>query len=176
MIESIIVPTNVEQVQTAKNPALKVTYLDKGKDYSKMIFDQGLWNIFAKNLPVKIFTEKQGNFWNVVKAESVVDKVELRDTTPVSRVATDKITASNEMTKSDWADKDRITRKSIERQKSLELATNLCIADKITLNQVGEWAKKFESYLEGEDMKPQRSRLAEEAQALGGVYIEEEND
>ena len=75
-IESVIVPTKVEQVPTAKSPALRVTYTDGGKEYNKMIFDQAMWPEFAENKPTKIGLEKQGNYWNIVTASSVAAELE----------------------------------------------------------------------------------------------------
>ena len=72
------------------------------------------------------------------------------------------------MSKDDWAEKDRITRKSIERQQSLEQAVNLCIANKIPLEKIGSIAKTFEAYLEGKDV-PAKSKLIDEAKKLGAT-------
>ena len=55
------------------------------------------------------------------------------------------------MSKDDWAEKGRITRKSIERQKSLELAVEvgkLFGVEKSTTEKIIATAKRFEGYLE----------------------------
>jgi len=75
------------------------------------------------------------------------------------------------MSKDDWAEKDRVTRKSIERQKSLELALRVVelsgVKTKITENAIAT-AKSFEAYLEGKEVQPRKSKLVEEAEKLGG--------
>ncbi len=75
------------------------------------------------------------------------------------------------MTKDDWAEKERITRKSIERQTALKEATNIACAvitqgKEMSPAKVIETAKLFEVYLAGE---PTKSRVAEEAKKLGVV-------
>lgn len=54
----------------------------------------------------------------------------------------------DKMTPELWDAKESRTRKSIERQKSLELVINLVIADKIPLQEASTWVLKFERYLE----------------------------
>ena len=60
--------------------------------------------------------------------------------------------ANNEMSKGDWAEKDRITRQSIQRQTSLKAAVEWCIArhatEPIKTAMVLTVAGLFESYLE----------------------------
>ena len=76
-----------------------------------------------------------------------------------------------EMSKDDWIKKDRITRKSIERQKALELAVEMAKlfgADKATTAKIIATAKLFEAYLEGEP-----GTLVEEAKKLGATEIKE---
>ena len=83
---------------------------------------------------------------------------------------------SADMTKNDWAEKERITRKSIERQKSLEMAVELAKlmgADKATTEKIIATAKKFEEYLEGKaGLATAKSSLVEEAKKLGAVEEE----
>ncbi len=79
---------------------------------------------------------------------------------------------TKEMSKDDWREKDRITRKSIERQSSLNAAVELAKllgADKVTSDKVIATAKLFESYLEGQQTK---SSLVQEAKKLGATEIE----
>ncbi len=61
-----------------------------------------------------------------------------------------------EMSKDDWAEKDRVTRKSIERQKSLEMAVELAksSAEKVTVEKIIATAQVFEAYLENGSLKP----------------------
>ena|SRR3990167_4955642 len=60
-------------------------------------------------------------------------------------------TATPGMTKADWSEKDRATRKSIERQTALNASVEIAKvlgADKISAVRVISTARLFESYLE----------------------------
>ena len=72
--------------------------------------------------------------------------------------------------KTDWAERDRITRKSIERQTSLNAAIELAKVDKIKPEQILPVAARFESYLENGEVK--QNTLVEEAKKLGAVEID----
>ncbi len=80
-----------------------------------------------------------------------------------------------QMTKDDWAEKDKITRKSIERQKSLELAVKVVeisgVKTEIT-EKVITIAKRFEAYLEGKEV--QKTHLVEAAKKMGAKEIKSE--
>jgi len=61
--------------------------------------------------------------------------------------------SGGEMSKEEWAERERWTRKSIERQKALDVAKDWSIAklnagDKVTSYTVLTVAKLFESYIE----------------------------
>ena len=82
------------------------------------------------------------------------------------------IAHKDKMTIDDWAEKDRITRKSIERQTALNNAVEvakLIGADKVTSEKIIATARRFEAYLAGE------SRLVEEAKKLGATEIDPEH-
>lgn len=79
------------------------------------------------------------------------------------------------MSKDDWSEKDRITRKSIERQTSLNAAVEVSKTlptDQVTTGKIIATAKLFEAYLEGRETK---RNLVEEAKKLGAVEIELED-
>jgi len=88
---------------------------------------------------------------------------------------------SEVMAKGDWAEKDKITRKSIERQTSLNAAVEvakLIGGDKITTEKIIATAKVFEAYLGGQTEKTQdkevrpavkKGRLVEETIKMGAV-------
>ena len=81
------------------------------------------------------------------------------------------------MAKSDWAEKDRITRKSIERQTSLNTAVDIACAligqgKEMSPAKVIDTAKLFEAYLEGKGV----DKVVEAALKLGGKIIEEGED
>jgi len=71
----ITIKTTEQKMAKNNNPYLEIIAQDDTK-YS--IFDQGLWNILAPNLSVKLSLEKKGNFWNVMGAESVKDALEAK--------------------------------------------------------------------------------------------------
>jgi hypothetical protein len=80
--------------------------------------------------------------------------------------------AKPEMSKADWAEKDKVTRKSIERQKALELAVQLSQTQSdITVGWIITTAKTFERYLAGEEVTPAINTLTEEAKNLGAEEI-----
>ena len=100
------------------------------------------------------------------------------------------------MSKENWAEKDKITRTSIERQKSLELATHWAIAllnsssftkkESLSSKSIRQTAQSFAEWIEtgkipevvlakeseGKQEQPPKSRLVEEAKKLGGKEIE----
>ncbi len=84
-----------------------------------------------------------------------------------------------EMTKDDWADKDRITRKSIERQKALTEANIFAahMQGEILPIDVIKIAHQFEAYLAGippeKEVQPAKG-LVEEAKKLGATEIKKE--
>lgn len=57
-------------------------------------------------------------------------------------------TASTEMSKEDWAEKQAIERRSIERAVALKGAIKLASHDKIELKDIKAYAKKFAEYLD----------------------------
>ncbi len=76
------------------------------------------------------------------------------------------------MGKGDWAEKDRIIRKSIERQTSLNAAIEMAKilgVSPINSGQIIATAKLFEAYLEGKEV----NKLVEAAKKLGAVEIKE---
>ena len=80
------------------------------------------------------------------------------------------------MAKSDWAEKDRVTRKSIERQTTLKAATDIACAligqgKEMSPTKVIDTAKLFEAYLEGKEVI--KNKVVEAALNLGGKIIEE---
>ena len=73
------------------------------------------------------------------------------------------------MTKDDWVEKDRITRKSIERQTALNAAVELAKTGGLKFGQLLPSAKRFEIYLETgiiEKEVPAKSKLLDEVKKL----------
>jgi len=90
-------------------------------------------------------------------------------------------TTDNGMSKGDWAEKDKVTRKSIERQTALkeavETAKIIAMQDEkaekprvISTVTIIATAKAYEAYLEGKSASG--DRLVEEAKKLGAEEIE----
>ena len=75
MITKLVTVKSTEQKMSAKNtPYLSVVLTDeKGKDATFSIFDQSTWELYSDGAPLQIEMEKQGNFWNITKAEPVKD-------------------------------------------------------------------------------------------------------
>lgn len=146
----IITITEVTQ-EFAKNGAeymkVKGTTQD-GKEVTKSIFDnlQASWPLLEEGTTLDFKMEKKGQFWNVIEISAA------KEPQPEEATAALPSKAEVQMSKDDWAEKDRITRKSIERQKSLDLAIKvvelLGIKTGITEKAIAT-AKIFELYLEG---------------------------
>ena len=127
------------------------------------------------------FTEKTGKygvFWSHKLGNNSYcneHKEERAATTPSQTTPPSPPSAKPEttptMTKEDWAEKDRITRKSSERQTSLNCAVAIAkqVDGVVTTGQIIATAKVFEAYLEG---LPPKSRLAKEAEKLGVKEID----
>ena len=98
--------------------------------------------------------------------------------TPVKNESSFSMPPKQEMTADKWAEKDRITRKSIERQTSLNAAVEVSKSlppDKVTSANIIATAKVFEAYLEGKEVQPAKSRIVEQAKQLGAKSVDEED-
>lgn len=152
--------TNIEQA-FAKTGAeyRKVTVVDEnGKETTKSVFDNlsDRWPMIDEGLN-KFFDwkmVKKGQFWNVAD----IKPLELPPAQPSSNVlpehqaVIEEAISGDKMTKEDWPAKDRVTRKSIERQKALDLSVQWCIAklsnEDVKTTHILSVAELFESYLE----------------------------
>jgi hypothetical protein len=95
---------------------------------------------------------------SLVEAAKSIGAIEIkednqpRDEWKPTPLTSQSVTLNDKMSKEDWDEKDRRTRKSIERQKALELAVNftLSYAEKIEdlEKEVIKIAKRFETYLQ----------------------------
>lgn len=105
-----------------------------------------------------------------------MNKEYIAEATPSAQVVsanTPVVVEKPVMSKDDWAEKEAKTRKSIERQTSLNAAVELVklAPTKATSDLVIEIAKKFENYLATGEVPI--SKVVAEAQKLGGKIIEE---
>jgi hypothetical protein len=138
MEERIITVESIEQ-KTGKKGAYLTVHGSDGKNYN--IFDNKLFDIFEVNKAIKLSGETNGAFFNTKNAEPVGELINKM----IEKGG--KVTSVEPMTKEDWQEKDRITRKSIERQKSLEMALKALEVGAIDADKVIPTAKRFEQYL-----------------------------
>lgn len=140
MEERVITVESIEQKSGAKGAYITVHGSD-GKNYN--IFNEKLFGIFEINKAVKLSGETNGKFFNTKNAEPVGELINKMIDKGV------KVTSVEEkMTKDDWREKDKTTRKSIERQKSLEMALKALEVGATDLDGVIPTAIRFELYLE----------------------------
>ena len=126
---------------------------------------------------------EDGKFYNIKSLKLIAKTVEVSVKKP-SEVNTEK--PKTDMSKDDWSMKDKITRKSIERQTALNAAVKvaelMAAKEKITEGIIST-AKRFELYLEtGIDVAAQakqqevtgaKSQLVQAAKAMGAKVIAE---
>lgn len=85
--------------------------------------------------------------------------------------------AKTEMTKDEWAEREKITRKSIERQTALNAAIELAKSNTIALTEIIQYARRFEAFLAGnmamldKEVQPAKTKLVDEAKKLGAEEI-----
>jgi len=150
--------SSIEQAFTssgAEYKKLKVTD-ENGKETTKTVFDnlQDKWSLLIEGAYLEFKMEKRGQFWNVIDIlpldETPAPQVAPENKEPPLVTEAKKLNKeAGEMTKEDWAIKAALTRKSIERQKSLELAIQ-------SMSSLGEFepeniikqAQRFERYIE----------------------------
>lgn len=136
-MEKIISITNVEQKTASNsNQFLQITDQD-GKKHS--IFDQAKWNLCQKNATVKLIGLQSGKFFNVEDVQTVE-----------AGEVPQKQANSDEMSKEEWATKQRIERSSIERQSALKDAIELVKGDKITVDKILSYTEVFFRYFNGD--------------------------
>lgn len=103
----------------------------------------------AKELNVEIEKEKKGQYFNIKKLTLVQSKL----VKEVEKEGGELFSTENKMTKEDWGNKDKATRKSIERQKALEIAEIWCeevikTGTPVKTEELIKVAQRFEKYLE----------------------------
>jgi len=139
MEERVITVESIEQ-KTGKKGAYLTVHGSDGKNYN--IFNEKLFDIFEVNKAIKLSGETNGSFFNTKNAEPVGELINKM----IEKGA--KVTSVEPMTKEDWREKDKTTRKSIERQKSLEMALKALEVGATDLDGVIPTAIRFELYLE----------------------------
>jgi len=77
MIDEVIQVISTEQKPGSKGSYLEVFFRnEKGEEHKKNIFDQTLWDLFLPDAWVRWHLEKEGNWWNVKKAEGVKEGID----------------------------------------------------------------------------------------------------
>lgn len=101
------------------------------------------------------------------------DAPQAKSTPPKEEIHT-TTTPATVMTKEDWPEKDRVIRKSIERQTSLNAAVELAkkVEGVVSSEKIIATARVFEAYLEGKEVQ-KAGKLIEEAKRMGATEIEE---
>ena len=163
----IITLTKVSQ-EFAKNGSeyRKVTgATGDGRETTKSIFNQleDKWPLLVEGATLEFSMEKKGQYWNVTdikpisevlnKEPAKLETAELDDETKADVKQAYK-DATDKMSKGDWDEKDKRTRKSIEKQTSLNCAIKMAELNQAkevgaTTSKVIATAKEFEKYLEG---------------------------
>ena len=183
MIDKIGSVTESEWTESSKGiKYLKTTIRGEGKDNHFNVFapaiQKTLSEAFEQGLWVNYKIDKEGNFWNIIEAKKVGEILEKKMPSqptpkiPIKEQPPQKEPIS-EMTPDKWAEKDRITRKSIERQTSLNAAIELAKVGIIKPDQVLPSARKFEEYLEGKEVQPAK-HLVEAAKQIGATETKTE--
>ena len=102
------------------NDYWEVVWDDDKKD---KVFDFGHYETLCEaeegNLNVEIEKEKKGQYWNIKNVKLVASSETVKE---IEKQGGKLISVEDKMTKEDWNEKDQRTRKSIEKQKALEIA------------------------------------------------------
>ena len=125
-----------------------------GKQTTKSVFDhlKDKWELLQENATLDFTMVQKGQFWNVTD----INLIGLPSPTEPEILEEDLKLAEKakaEMTKDDWAEKDRIKNKSIERQVALKSATEIAVAkinkgEEMSTMKILTIAEVFEGYLE----------------------------
>ncbi len=132
------------------NDYWEVVWDDDKKD---KVFDLGHYETLCEakedNLNVEIEKEKKGQYWNIKSVKLVASSETVKE---IEKQGGKLVSVEDKMTKEDWDAKDQRTRKSIERQKALEIANeyvkNKIIAGKeLTYDDVLKVADHFYNWI-----------------------------
>jgi hypothetical protein len=132
------------------NDYWEVVWDDDKKD---KVFDFAHFSILEEarvnNLNVEVEKEKKGQYWNIKNVKLVASSETVKE---IEKQGGKLVSVEDKMTKEDWDAKDLRTRKSIERQKALEIANeyvkNKIIAGKeLTYDDVLKVADHFYDWI-----------------------------
>ncbi len=177
----IVTIKSAEVKQGGRGDYLSIRYIDTkdNSEHGKAVFNtlKEKWGMVTNGATLEF---KLDTKYNITDILPVADKLP----PPVTPKSTESIKAQAVETpppplKDNWVEKDKITRKSFERQTSLNASVEvakLMGADKMTTDKIIATAKRFEAYLEygvDKEVQPVKSRLVEEARKLGATEIKE---
>ena len=153
-----------------------LTWTDKeGKEYKvKSTRSEYFKDVIVPGQAVQLnFATYKGHEYPY-SAEAVMDKIEAVQPTHLTEKGTlvpakqpsptSRGKEESAMSKTDWSEKDRITRESIQRQTALKSATDIACAQivqgkEMSTGKVIEVAKLFEAYLEGNYLVDEAKKL-----------------
>ena len=153
MVTSIKKVKSLEAVGKNKygNDYWEVVWDDDKKD---KVFDFGHYETLceaeAGNLNVEIEKEKKGQYWNIKSVKLVASSETVKE---IEKQGGKLISVEDKMTKEDWAEKDRLERQSIHRQKASDIGTRWCATiigtgTPLSTKQMMDVVKMLEHYYE----------------------------
>src|SRR3990167_8153030 len=130
-----------------------------GKETTKSIFNnlEDSWGLLKEGAVLDFAMVKKGQYWNVSEIKPVGQQSTPQSKSSPVKEASGSVPPRSEMSKDDWAEKDRITRRSIERQKSVELAVELAKVSIIKPDQILPSAIKFANWIAEKEVKSAKS-------------------
>ena len=143
-METVITPTSVEQKTTAGgHPCVEIKYSDHGNNYTKKIFNDSMWNLFAVGLPVKITLEQKGQYWNIIDAQSVKEALAEKATTPNETPPGEQQAIPRAKPVLSATEGSKIV------SMSLSYAKDMAVAGLIDKDEIMAWARFFKGYMLG---------------------------
>lgn len=133
------------------NDYWEVVWDDDKKD---KVFDFAHFSILEEakegNLNVEIEKEKKGQYWNIKNVKLVASSETVKE---IEKQGGKLISVEDKMTKEDWAEKDRLERQSIHRQKASDIGTRWCstiigTGTPVSTKQMMDVVKMLEHYYE----------------------------
>lgn len=162
----IVTIVSSEIKQGAKGDYLYIKYIDHkdNSEHAKAIFNtlKAKWGLISYGAILELKQDAKYNVTDIIPGSENLKEPVKPEPAPLDKDTQEEIkkayeeatqktsqskSTSDKMSKDDWDEKDKRTRKSIERQKALELSVNYS-PDNYTLEDMIKSAKRFEKYLE----------------------------
>lgn len=148
----ITVKSTEEKFSDKAKKKYLVVEAEDGKKYT-LWGNHDQWKLIEKGFKLRLAGEQKGDFWNVSAFYLDLDK----EPEPMK----DYPGYKEKVYKA-----DPIKQASIQRQTALNRAIDLVVADKASLMETFTWANRFNSWLEGEDIRLIEVELPEETTAV----------